>query len=151
MKYLMLLVGFVFTSSALGTDLPPLGQRSYILNPPKEDEAGRIAVVPSNEINQTMNQPLGRSSYMRDPTYEQVAKEEIKKPTKIVKAKKLKQRSTSLKFRAFAIKGRLTEPRVRFTRPLLPIGRSMETFKTEFDPRLSQDTANQLDSLAYPN
>ena len=150
MKCLSLLLGFLVASSALAQDLPPLGERSYQVSLPQEAETGPVVVMPSRTNLPGTGQALERVVYMRDPTYDVATEVAPVKRAKAAKPKKLKVQSKSLKFKTFAIKGRLTKPRVRFERPSLPIKRSRETFSIPFDPQMLESTSNQLDSVGYP-
>lgn len=111
-------------SAAPAGKLPPIGQRTYVLDGPatapvKIDKDGK---------------PVGKV-YLKDPVHpgKTVKVETPKaKPRKVVQQPAVKSKAGALRFKPLAVDGHLRSPRVEFSRDFVPLDRADEPVTGEF-------------------
>jgi hypothetical protein len=124
---------------ASAEDLPPIGQRKYIL------EAGN----PSAPVDIQNSSQSVKKVYLKDPIQSStdvvVKKFKRSKRQRVAKAKLTKdnKKVSQIKFKGLKVSGRLTKPRVKFVRDLIEVKRADEPVREDFYNRVflpSQDS-----------
>lgn len=112
--------------------VPPVGQRAYVLDP---DRHKPVTIERSD---------AARGRYLKDPVQPgSVRPAPVAKPAPkpVAKPAPAKPKAGQLRFKAMVVKGHLKQPRVEFTRALLPMDRADEPvtqdfFQKVFEPAL---------------
>jgi len=135
---------YSLTKSANASErVPPIGKRIYII---EEDGSAKV-VAPSAQKN---SQPV-----LKDPTLEKnkinFAKDKIQQPAQYLKPSAKAQKAivkksevprkhnNTLSFKKSRITGSLREPRVKFARNELSVGRRDEPIKRDFFQKVFED------------
>ena len=131
---MMLIVIFSFLpNEAFSSELPPLGERKYLIS--SDAPTGPVKI-------QSSSKPV-KEVYLRDPMNSKSGKPHDTRPSqrRVLAKKKAEKRKVNIKetklaFKAIAVSGRTTKPRVRFVRDLIEVKRADEPLSKDFYQRV---------------